>query len=73
MAQGALLKNVLSNLVINAVQAMPNWEELKIRAQQEAGDKVIAIQDTAIDLSDKVKPSQDFSIRSSKLNRKVKA
>ena len=36
-------RRVLGNLVINAVQAMLNEGELKIRARQEAGDNVITI------------------------------
>ena len=56
MVDGALLKRILGNLVINAVQAMPNGGELTMRARQEAGDSVITVQDTGIGIPDKVKP-----------------
>ena len=55
MVDGALLKRILGNLVINAVQAMPNGGELTMRARQEAGDSVITVQDTGIGIPDKVK------------------
>jgi two-component system, NtrC family, sensor histidine kinase AtoS len=56
MVDGSLLKRILGNLVINAVQAMPNGGELTMRVNQEAGDSVITVQDTGIGISDKVKP-----------------
>ena len=56
MVDGVLLKRILGNLVINAVQAMPNGGELTMRARQEAGNNVITVQDTGIGIPDKVKP-----------------
>ena len=56
MVDSALLKRILGNLVINAVQAMPNGGELTMRARKEEGDSVITVQDTGIGIPDKVKP-----------------
>ena len=51
-----LLQRILENLVLNAVQAMPNGGELTLRAHQEARDIVITVQDTGLGIPDKVKP-----------------
>ena len=56
MADPDLLKRVISNLVLNAVQAMPNGGELTLKVHQEAGDNVFTIHDTGIGIPDKVKP-----------------
>ena len=56
MVDCTLLKRILGNLVSNAVQAMPNGGELTMRAQQEADDMVITVQDTGVGIPDKVKP-----------------
>jgi len=52
----SLLQRILENLVLNAVQAMPNGGELTLRAHLEAHDIVIAVQDTGFGIPDKVKP-----------------
>jgi PAS domain S-box-containing protein len=50
-----LLKRILSNLVSNAVQAMPNGGTLVIKSYQEAGDNVVTIQDTGVGISEENK------------------
>lgn len=50
-----LLKRILSNLVSNAVQAMPNDGTLVIKSYQEAGDNVVTIQDTGVGISEENK------------------
>ncbi len=52
----ALLKRILSNLVNNAVQAMPNGGELGIRAYRESGDTVINVRDNGTGIPEEVKP-----------------
>jgi signal transduction histidine kinase len=46
MADPALLKRILSNLISNAVQAMPKGGKLDIFAYQEAGNIIITVRDT---------------------------
>ena len=48
VADPAMLKRVLSNLVINAVQAMPDGGELDVRAYRELDDVVISVSDTGV-------------------------
>lgn len=52
----ALLKRLMSNLVSNAVQAMPNGGKLWIHAYQEANDIMITIEDTGVGIPNEVKP-----------------
>lgn len=49
------MKRILSNLVSNAVQAMPNGGTLVIKSYQEAGDNVVTIQDTGVGISEENK------------------
>ena len=51
----AVLKRVLSNLVNNAFQAMPEGGKIYVRAYQEAGDTVITVQDTGGGIPEDVK------------------
>ena len=51
-----LLKRILSNLVSNAVQAMPNGGELTVKAYRGASDIVITVHDTGVGIPEKVKP-----------------
>jgi signal transduction histidine kinase len=51
-----LMKRILSNLVSNAVQAMPNGGKLKIQAFKDAGAVVITVEDTGIGIPEEVKP-----------------
>lgn len=51
-----LLKRILGNLVINAVQAMPDGGKLNINSFQEPGDTIITVQDTGAGIPEAVKP-----------------
>ena len=55
MADPDLLKRVISNLVLNAVQAMPKGGKLSIHAYREEGGLVIEVQDTGEGISEEVK------------------
>jgi signal transduction histidine kinase len=46
VADSAILKRILANLVNNAVQAMPQGGELSVHAREEASEIVITVQDT---------------------------
>jgi PAS domain S-box-containing protein len=52
----ALLKRILTNLVNNAVQAMPNGGKLWVRAKQEAGDVIITVEDTGVGIPEEIQP-----------------
>jgi PAS domain S-box-containing protein len=49
------VERIISNLVSNAVQAMPNGGKLKIRAYRDAKDVVISIEDTGIGIPEEAK------------------
>lgn len=51
-----LLQRALTNLVTNAVQAMPNGGELKIKGERSNGRVVITVADTGVGIPDEVKP-----------------
>jgi PAS domain S-box-containing protein len=51
-----LLKRILSNLVSNAVQAMPGGGKLDLYAYQAANDTVIVVQDTGAGIPEAMKP-----------------
>lgn len=51
----AFMKRILGNLVFNAVQAMPDGGELKIRAYREAREAVITVEDTGVGISEGVR------------------
>ena len=55
VADIALLKRILSNLISNAVQAMPNGGELSIYAYKKGEDILITVQDTGMGIPDIVK------------------
>jgi PAS domain S-box-containing protein len=50
-----VLKRILSNLVNNAIQAMPEGGKLTLHAYLEAGDTVICVQDSGVGISEEVK------------------
>lgn len=50
------LKRILSNLVINAIQAMPNGGELIIFASKSNSNVLITTEDTGIGIPEEVKP-----------------
>jgi signal transduction histidine kinase len=51
-----LLKRILTNLVSNAVQAMPNGGKLAVHAYLEANEIVITVSDTGVGIPDAVRP-----------------
>jgi PAS domain S-box-containing protein len=55
-ADPELLRRVMSNLVTNAVQAMPEGGRLSIRAYRQQDDVVIVVQDTGVGIPDEVRP-----------------
>jgi PAS domain S-box-containing protein len=55
MSDPDLLKRILSNLVTNAVQAMPQGGKLDICSLKEAGDTVIIVQDTGVGIPQEVR------------------
>jgi PAS domain S-box-containing protein len=56
VADPEMLKRILSNLVTNALQAMPNGGKIRIHAYQESGNTVITVQDTGGGIPEDVKP-----------------
>jgi PAS domain S-box-containing protein len=50
------LKRILSNLVSNAVQAMPEGGKLMIQGFKDADGVVITVEDTGVGIPDEVKP-----------------
>ena len=52
----AMLKRILSNLVSNAAQAMPQGGKLSVRAYSDVGDTVITVHDTGMGIPEEVKP-----------------
>ena len=55
MADSDILKRILGNLVINAVQAMPNGGKLSIQTHKEANCSVITVADTGVGIPDEAK------------------
>jgi PAS domain S-box-containing protein len=51
-----LLKRVLTNLVINAVQAMPEGGRLDVHAFKEADDTIITVEDSGAGIAEEVRP-----------------
>ncbi|HTY74388.1 MAG TPA: PAS domain S-box protein, partial [Candidatus Nanoarchaeia archaeon] len=56
VADPDIVKRVLTNLVTNAVQAMPDGGELDIKAYQDSNDTVITVKDTGVGIPEEVKP-----------------
>ena len=58
MADPDYLKRIVSNLTLNAVQAMPNGGELTIRAfsDKQTNDTLITVKDTGVGIPEDVKP-----------------
>lgn len=50
------IKRIITNLVLNAVQAMPNGGKLTIEAYEKGGDNIIVISDTGIGIPNEIKP-----------------
>ena len=55
MADPDVLKRILSNLVTNAVQAMPEGGKISIKSYKEAKDLIITVTDTGIGIPEEVK------------------
>ena len=55
VADSTFINRILHNLVINAVQAMPNGGELTIRAYKETNDVIITVKDTGTGISEVAK------------------
>ena len=55
-ADPAMLRRIISNLVSNAVQAMPKGGKLCVRAFRDADDTVITVQDTGIGIPEEARP-----------------
>ncbi len=51
-----LLRRAITNLVSNAVQAMPGGGEISIRAYKEAEDTLITVKDSGLGIPEEVKP-----------------
>jgi PAS domain S-box-containing protein len=51
-----LLKRILSNLVSNAVQAMPSGGKLEIKAFPDADDLVVTVEDTGVGIPEDIRP-----------------
>ena len=51
-----LVRRILSNLIINAIQAMPNGGKLIIKASKTNDEATIKVTDTGIGIPDDVKP-----------------
>ncbi len=57
IADPAMLRRILNNLVNNAIQAMPEGGKLDINAFQEADNVVLTVQDTGVGIPEAVKPN----------------
>jgi len=55
MADSAYINRIMSNLVNNAVQAMPNGGALTIHAYEEVNDVIITVKDTGIGIPEDVR------------------
>ena len=51
------LKRIMTNLVINAVQAMPNGGKITVKATVEAGRVLISVADTGVGIPEEIKPN----------------
>lgn len=56
MVDPDLLKRVINNLVLNAIQAMPKGGKLSINAYRKDGEVFIEVQDTGVGIPEDVKP-----------------
>jgi PAS domain S-box-containing protein len=55
-ADPEVLRRILSNLINNAVQAMPRGGKLEIKACENEGDFVITVEDSGVGISEEIKP-----------------
>jgi signal transduction histidine kinase len=50
-----MLKRIMTNLISNAIQAMPNGGKVNVQSCEDAGDIIIAVEDTGCGIPDEVK------------------
>ena len=55
VADADLLKRILGNLMINAVQAMPEGGKLSVHAYRDGGDYIITVKDTGVGIPEEAK------------------
>jgi two-component system sensor histidine kinase AtoS len=55
MADPDISKRIFGNLVINAIQAMPNGGKLTVQAYKEANDSIITVEDTGVGIPEDAK------------------
>jgi two-component system CheB/CheR fusion protein len=53
----AYVKRILTNLIINAQQAMPNGGKITITAHKESGNCLISVEDTGEGIPENIKPN----------------
>jgi len=51
-----IVKRIIENLILNAIQAMPNGGRLTVKARKEQGDSVITVEDTGGGIPENVRP-----------------
>jgi PAS domain S-box-containing protein len=56
VTDSVVLKRILTNLVINAVQAIPNKGHISMQAHKEKDDIIITVTDDGIGISEDIKP-----------------
>ena len=54
MSDATCLRRVLGNLILNAVQAMPDGGTLSVLAYKEAGDTVVTVADTGVGIPEAI-------------------
>ena len=55
MFDQTFLKRILGNLIINAVQAMPQGGKLIIEAYQDAANTILTVNDTGVGIPEEAK------------------
>jgi signal transduction histidine kinase len=57
MADPDYIKRIVSNLILNAIQAMPNGGKLTVKADKDkvSGDYVLSVEDTGVGIPDEIK------------------
>ncbi|MGD0996385.1 MAG: ATP-binding protein [Candidatus Bathyarchaeia archaeon] len=56
-ADAAYLRRALTNLIVNAIQAMPNGGKLTIETQQKEDNAIISVKDTGVGIPEEIKPN----------------